>query len=151
MEVIEKLKLYPDVVHCNDWQTGLVPVYIKTKYAGTECFKNTKTVMTIHNIAYQGDFLALGYESNRVRLATLNWKQLEFYGKLNFLKGGIVFSDLITTVSKTYAKEIQTPEYGAGLDGVLKERANDLYGIINGIDYSIWNPEQTSTLLQIMV
>ena len=68
-------------------------------------------------------------------------KQLEFYGKLNFLKGGIVFSDLINTVSKTYAKEIQTPEYGGGLDGVLRDRSKDLYGIINGMDYSIWNPE----------
>jgi len=141
LEVIEKLKLYPDIVHCNDWQTGLVPIYIKTKYAGKEYFKNTKTVMTIHNIAYQGIFLHGDMNLTGLDWSFFNWKQLEFYGKLNFLKGGIVFSDLITTVSKTYAKEIQTPEYGAGLDGVLKERANDLYGIINGIDYSIWNPE----------
>ena len=141
LEVIEKLKLYPDIVHCNDWQTGLVPVYIKTKYAGTECFKNTKTLLTIHNIAYQGIFWHWDMNLTGLDWSLFNWKQLEFYGKLNFLKGGIVFSDLITTVSKTYAKEIQTPEYGAGLDGVLKERANDLYGIINGIDYSIWNPE----------
>src|SRR3972149_4958908 len=141
LEVIEKLKLYPDIVHCNDWQTGLVPVYIKTKYAGTECFKNTKTVMTIHNIAYQGIFWHWDMNLTGLDWSLFNWKQLEFYGKLNFLKGSIVFSDLITTVSKTYAKEIQTTEYGAGLDGVLKERSNDLYGIINGIDYSIWNPE----------
>ena len=141
MEVIEKLKICPDVVHCNDWQTGLIPVYIKTKYAGRECFKKYKNSNDDPQYCISGDFLALGYEPYGVRLETFNWKQLEFYGKLNFLKGGIVFSDLITTVSKTYAKEIQTPEYGAGLDGVLKERANDLYGIINGIDYSIWNPE----------
>jgi starch synthase len=141
LEVIEKLKLYPDIVHCNDWQTGLVPVYIKTKYAGTECFKNTKTVMTIHNIAYQGVFWHWDMNLTGLDWGLFNWKQLEFYGKLNFLKGGIVFGDLITTVSKTYAKEIQTPEYGVGLDGVLLERADDLYGIINGIDYSIWNPE----------
>ena len=141
LEVIEKLKIYPDVVHCNDWQTGLIPVYIKTKYMGKECFRNTKTVMTIHNITYQGIFRHSDMNLTGLDWSFFNWKQLEFYGKLNFLKGGIVFSDLITTVSKTYAKEIQTPEYGAGLDGVLKERANDLYGIINGIDYSIWNPE----------
>jgi len=141
LKVIEKLKINPDIVHCNDWQAGLIPVYIKTKYTEKECFKNTKTVMTIHNITYQGLFSHSDMNITGLDWSLFNWKQLEFYGKLNFLKGGIVFSDLITTVSKTYAKEIQTPEYGAGLDGVLKERANDLYGIVNGVDYSIWNPE----------
>ncbi len=141
LEVIEKLKIYPDVVHCNDWQTGLVPVYLKTSYARKACFKNTKTVLTIHNLAYQGLFWHWDMKLTGLDWRFFNSKQLEFYGKLNFLKGGIVFSDLITTVSKTYAKEIQTPEYGVGLDGVLRERAGDLYGIVNGIDYEIWNPE----------
>lgn len=141
LEVIEKLKLCPDVVHCNDWQLGLVPVYIKTRYAGKECFRKTKTVMTIHNIAYQGIFWHMDMNLTGLDWSLFNWRQLEFYGKLNFLKGGIVFSDIITTVSKTYTKEIQTPEYGAGLDGVLRERSDDLYGIVNGIDYAIWNPE----------
>jgi len=141
LEVIEKLKVYPDVVHCNDWQTGLVPVYLKTNYARKECFKNTKTIITIHNLAYQGLFWYLDMNLTGLDWSLFNWKQLEFYGKLSFLKGGVVFSDLITTVSKTYAEEIQTPEYGVGLDGVLKERSKYLYGIINGIDYTIWNPE----------
>ena len=141
LEVVKKLKIRPDVVHCNDWQTGLVPVYLKTKYTGRSFFENTKSVMTIHNLAYQGWFWHWDMKLTGLDWSLFNSKQLEFYGKLNFLKGGIVFSDLITTVSKTYAEEIQTPEYGAGLDGVLRERARDIYGIINGIDYTLWNPE----------
>lgn len=141
LEVIEKLNICPDIIHCNDWQTGLVSVYLKTTYAKKECFRNTKTIMTIHNIAYQGLFWHWDMKLTGLDWSLFNWKQLEFYGKLNFLKGGLVFSDFITTVSKTYAKEIQTSEYGEGLDGVLRDRAEDLYGIINGIDYSIWNPE----------
>ena len=141
LEVINKLNIYPDIVHCNDWQTGLVPVYLKTIYARKECFKNTKTILTIHNIAYQGLFWHWDMKLTGLDWGLFNSKQLEFYGKLNFLKGGVVFSDLINTVSKTYAKEIQTPEYGEGLDGVLRDRSKDLYGIINGMDYSIWNPE----------
>lgn len=147
LEVIEKLNIYPHILHCNDWQTGLVPVYLKTKYAGKACFKNTKTIITIHNLAYQGLFWHLDMNLTGLDWSLFNWKQLEFYGKLSFLKGGIVFSDLITTVSKTYAEEIQTPEYGEGLEGVLKERASDIYGIINGIDYTIWNPESDKFII----
>ncbi|WKZ22976.1 MAG: glycogen synthase GlgA [Candidatus Brocadiaceae baterium WH-1] len=141
LEIIDQLNICPDIVHCNDWQTGLVPVYLKTKYVTRNCFKNTKTIMTIHNLAYQGIFWHWDMNLTGLDWSLFNWKQLEFYGKLNFLKAGIVFSDSITTVSKTYGKEIQTPEYGAGLDKVLQERANDLYGIVNGIDYTQWNPE----------
>lgn len=147
LELIEKLKVCPDIVHCNDWQAGLVPVYLKTNYAGKACFKHTKTIMTIHNLSYQGVFWHWDMNLTGLDWGLFNWKQLEFYGKLNFLKGGIVFGDLITTVSKTYAKEIQTPEYGMGLDGVLRERARDLYGIVNGIDYSIWNPETDKCII----
>ncbi len=141
LEVIEKLKLCPDIVHCNDWQTGLVPVYLKTRYAGKACYARTKTIMTIHNITYQGVFWHWDMNLAGLDWSLFNWKQLEFYGKMNFLKGGIVFSDVITTVSETYAKEIQTAEYGAGLDGVLRDKADNLYGIINGVDYETWNPE----------
>ncbi len=146
LEAIEKLKVHPDIVHCNDWQAGLVPVYLKTNYAARPCFKNTKTIITIHNLAYQGSFWHWDMNLTGLDWDLFNWKQLEFYGKLNFLKGGIVFSDLITTVSKTYAEEIQTPEYGAGLDNLLVERSRDLYGIINGIDYSLWNPETDKSI-----
>ncbi|MDR4509858.1 MAG: glycogen synthase GlgA [Candidatus Brocadiaceae bacterium] len=141
LEVIEKLGMYPEIVHCNDWHTGLVPVYLKTTYAGKECFKHTKTIMTIHNLSYQGLFPPWYMNIAGLNWGLFNWKELEFYGNLNFLKGGIVFSDLITTVSRVYAQEIQTAEYGVGLEGVLRERARDLYGIINGIDYAEWNPE----------
>lgn len=141
LEIVEKLNIHPDIVHCNDWQAGLTPVFLKTIYAGKKCFKNTKVIMTIHNLAYQGLFWHWDMKLTGLDWSLFNWKQLEFYGKINFLKGGIVFSDIITTVSKTYAQEIQTPEFGAGLDGVLRERSKDLYGIINGIDYNIWNPE----------
>ncbi|MCF6159372.1 MAG: glycogen synthase GlgA [wastewater metagenome] len=141
LETIDQLSIYPDIIHCNDWQTGLIPVYLKAKYASRKCFLNTKVIMNIHNLAYQGIFWHWDMKLTGLDWSLFNWKQLEFYGKLNFLKGGIVFSDSITTVSKTYAQEIQTPEYGAGLDVVLKERAKDLYGIINGIDCTIWNPE----------
>lgn len=141
LEVIEKLRVHPDIVHCNDWQTGLVPVYLKTRYAGRSFFKKTRSIITIHNLAYQGWFWHWDMKITGLDWSLFNSKQLEFYGKLNFLKGGIVFSDLITTVSKTYAEEIQTPEYGVGLDGVLRERTKDIYGIMNGIDYTLWNPE----------
>lgn len=141
LEVIDKLNFCPDILHCNDWQTGLVPVYLKTKYFRKKSFENTKTIITIHNLAYQGVFWHWDMKLTGLDGSLFNWKQLECYGKLNFLKGGIVFSDFITTVSKTYAKEIQTPEYGEGLDGVLREREKDLCGIMNGIDYTVWNPE----------
>lgn len=147
LEVIEKLNIFPDVIHCNDWQTGLVPVYLKTKYAGKDCFNNTKAIITIHNLAYQGHFWHLDMNLTGLDWSLFNWKQLEFYGKLSFLKGGIVFGDLITTVSKTYAEEIQTSEYGVGLEGVLKERSAYLHGIINGIDYTIWNPETDKCII----
>jgi len=141
LEVINTLHCCPDIIHCNDWQTGLVPVYVRTMSSGSECFKRTKLIMTIHNLAYQGIFWHWDMKLTGLDWGLFNWRQLEFYGRLNFLKSGIVFSDIITTVSQTYAKEIQTHEYGEGLDGVLRERAKDLYGIINGIDYTIWNPE----------
>ncbi len=129
-----------DVIHCNDWQTGLIPVYLKTVYSGFDLFAETSTVFTIHNIGYQGLFW-----SHEMPLTGLGWemftpKSLEFYGKINCLKGGLVFSDVISTVSETYAKEVQEKEYGFGLDGVLYERRDDLYGILNGVDYDVWNP-----------
>jgi len=141
LEVIEKLKVIPDVVHCNDWQTGLVPVYLKTTHAMRDGFRNTKVLQTIHNLKYQGCFGKYSMDLTGLDKSLFNWKHLEFYGSLNFLKGGIVFSDAISTVSKTYAEEIQTAECGEGLEGVLQERSKDLWGIINGIDYTIWNPE----------
>ena len=140
-EVLKAVDFRPDVIHANDWQTGFVPLYLNTLYANDPFFKDTGTVFTVHNLGYQGKFWA-----NDWHLTGLGWEYftpegLEFYGDINILKGGLVYSDIINTVSKTYSKEIQTPEFGYGLEGVLKKRAEDLYGIVNGIDYEEWNPE----------
>jgi starch synthase len=144
LEAALALEFIPDIIHCNDWQTGLTPVYLKTLYRNVAALKRTGSVFTIHNIGYQGLFWH--YD---LHLTNLGWEfftpqALEFYGKLNFLKGGIVFSDAVTTVSRRYMEEIQTPEFGAGLDGVLRDRAGDLYGILNGVDYEEWSPQKDS-------
>ena len=144
LEAALALEFIPDIIHCNDWQTGLTPVYLKTLYRNVAALKRTGSVFTIHNIGYQGLFWH--YD---LHLTNLGWEfftpqALEFYGKLNFLKGGIVFSDAVTTVSRRYMEEIQTPEFGAGLDGVLRDRAGDLYGILNGVDYAEWSPQKDS-------
>jgi starch synthase len=129
----------PDIVHVHDWQSALAPVYLKTGLA--LAFPKTKSVLTIHNLAYQGLFPAADMATAGLDPALFNWKQLEFFGKMSFLKGGLVFADAVTTVSPTYAKEIQTPEFGGGLDGLLRERAGRLVGILNGVDEREWSPE----------
>jgi starch synthase len=129
-----------DIIHCHDWQTALIPVYLKTLFSDHPLFSKTKSLLTIHNLGYQGVFPQeifplLGLPPH---LFSMEW--LEFWGKVNFLKGGIIFADQITTVSPTYAKEIQTPEFGYGLEGVLKDQTAKLTGILNGVDYAQWNP-----------
>jgi len=131
----------PQVIHCHDWQASLVPVYLRTILAGDPTFMGIKTLLTIHNLGFQGLFpptalAEVGLEMNLFRIDAM-----EFFGKVNFLKGGIIFSDALSTVSRRYAEEIQTPELGFGLDGVLRSRREDLTGIPNGADYSVWNPE----------
>ena len=143
MEAIIKLDLSLDIIHCNDWQTGLIPYLLKENYAGESVFKNTSSVFTIHNIAYQGIFsidLIRGLSLNE----SYNYPMgpLEYFGKINFLKAGLVFADVITTVSETYSKEILTEEFGAGMEGILKERKNRLHGILNGVDYNEWDPSK---------
>ncbi|MBI5675352.1 MAG: glycogen synthase GlgA [Nitrospirae bacterium] len=138
IEAMKALGLNADIIHCNDWQTGLIPVYLKTIYRDE--FPKTATIMTVHNLGYQGIFPRLDMPLTGLGWEMFHMEALEFYGKLNLLKGGLLFADVITTVSKTYAKEIQTPEYGFGLENVLNNRSSDLYGIINGIDYSEWQP-----------
>ena len=139
LELVKELKLKFDIIHCHDWQSALIPIYMRTLYS--QYFQGVKSVFTVHNLAYQGLFWHWDMPLTGLDWRYFNWKELEFYGKVNFLKGGLVFADAITTVSKTYAKEIQTEEYGCGLEGVLRERKDNLYGIINGIDYNEWNPE----------
>lgn len=142
LEVLRVLHWQPDVIHCNDWQTALIPTYLKTVLKDDNYFAKTSTLLTIHNLAYQGVFDPGVLEAIGLPQELFSpGGPVEFYGKVNFLKAGIVYADLLNTVSERYAQEIQTPEYGAGLDGVLRERAQDLYGILNGVDYSVWNPE----------
>lgn len=124
----------PDIVHCHDWQTGLVPALLSLESA------RPATVFTIHNLAYQGRFAADMLAALALPLSFWSPEGLEFYGELSFIKGGLVYADRITTVSPTYAREIQTPEFGEGLDGLLRHRAARLAGILNGIDDAIWNP-----------
>ena len=141
LAAIEKLNFYPDVMNLNDWHTGMIPLILKENYGHLRKYKNIKTVYTIHNLQYQGIFnkeilgniFDLSYDH-------FNNGDIEFYGNVNFMKAGIVFADEVTTVSKTYAKEIQTEFYGEGLDGLLKANAYKLEGILNGIDYDLNNP-----------
>jgi starch synthase len=130
-----------DILHCNDWQTALVPAYVKTLYSHAAVFRSTGTVFTVHNLGYQGLFWNHDLPITGLGWALFTPKGVEFYGKLNVLKAGLVFSDILTTVSDTYSREIQTAEYGHGLEGVLYERRADLFGILNGVDYEDWNPE----------
>ena len=141
LELLKKLKFKPDVCHCNDWQAALVNIYLKTTYKNDEFFKKTRTAITVHNLAYQGLFEKDKYPVMGLSWDYFNMHALEFYGKINLLKGGLIFSDIINTVSPTYAKQIQTPDYGCGLDGVLREKRDRLIGILNAIDYDVWSPE----------
>lgn len=138
----------PDVLHCHDWQSALVPVLLRTQYANDPNVRSLPVVLTIHNVVYQGLFPSAVMRQIGLpdRLFTIDG--LEFFGGVNYLKGGIEFADYLTTVSRRYAKEIQTPEYGANLDGVLRNRADRLVGILNGADYSIWSPEADTFIAQ---
>jgi starch synthase len=140
LEALALLDYWPDILHLSDWQTGLVPVYLAEQYRRRPHYELVQSVFTIHNIAYQGSFWHWDMLLTGLGWHLFNHKQLEFYGRLNFLKGGIVFADALTTVSRTYAREIQSPEHGCGLEGVLSERRDRLFGIVNGVDYQQWNP-----------
>jgi starch synthase len=136
-----KIVWRPDVIHCHDWQTALLPVFLRTLYADDPVLSCVPSVLTIHNMGYQGLFerAVLGRVGLPERLFSING--LEFYDRVNFLKGGIVWTDWLTTVSRRYAEEIQTYEYGCGLEGVIRNRSDRLVGILNGVDYSAWSPE----------
>ena len=133
--------LFPtNIIHTHDWQAALAPVYLREHFQADPTFIGVKTLFTIHNLGYQGIFAPKALSEIGLNPALFNPSQLEFFGKLNLLKGGIAFSDAVSTVSKGYAREIQTPEYGFGLDGFLREHA-PIHGIVNGVDYEEWNPE----------
>src|SRR5271156_4565983 len=131
----------PDVIHCHDWQTALVPVLLRTLYARDPALKQMGVVFTIHNLGYQGLFPHGTLARIGLPETLFQVDALEFFAKVNFLKGGLIYSDRLTTVSKKYAAEIQTKEYGYGLEGVIRTRAGQITGILNGVDYSEWSPE----------
>jgi len=134
--------LFPaDVLHCHDWQAGLVPAYLRTTFAGDPTFMGVKTLFTIHNLGYQGLFPAAALKEAALDATIFNPGGLEFFGQVSYIKGGISFADALSTVSPTYAREIQTEEYGFALDGALRARAAVLTGILNGVDYREWSPE----------
>jgi len=136
----------PQVIHCHDWQSALVPAYIHTVLAADPTFIGIKTLLTIHNLGYQGLFPPEVLAEVGLPATLFRPEALEFFGRVNFMKAGILFSDAINTVSQAYAREIQTREYGWGLDGLLRSRSAALSGILNGADYSQWNPESDPNL-----
>lgn len=149
LKTLQKIKWAPDVFHCNDWQSALIPSLIKLQYSWDALFKESKTLLSIHNIGYQGIFpedsvVKAGFEGSLFVLGG----PFEYNSYANFLKAGIYYADVISTVSPTYAKEIQTPEFGSGLDGVLRSRGGNVYGILNGIDTNEWNPEKDKLIKQ---
>lgn len=146
LESAKVLGLHPDLLHCHDWHTGLIPVFLKAAYADEPTFQETATLFTIHNLGYQGIFWHYDWHLLNLPWDYFNYEALEFYGKINFMKGGLVFADALSTVSPTYAKEIQTAAYGCRLEGILRKRRKDLYGILNGIDTEEWDPSRDPTI-----
>jgi starch synthase len=149
MEAIRLLELEVDVIHCNDWQTGLVPALLQIEYRpAIPRFENAVSLLTVHNLAYQGTFWHWDMLLTGLDWKYFNWHQMEFFGNLNLLKTGLVFADAINTVSPRYAEEIQSVPLGCGLEGVLQSRRRDLFGILNGVDYSQWSPQCDPHLVQ---
>lgn len=140
LEVIQRLDLRADVLHCHDWCAALLPAYLKTLYKNHPLYDQLVTLYTIHNLAYQGNFWHWDMVLTGIDWKHFNWRQMEFYGNLNFMKTGISFADAISTVSPSYAQEILRPPMSCGMEGSLQHRREDLYGILNGVDYTDWNP-----------
>jgi starch synthase len=141
IEMCQRAQFAPDIFHCHDWHTALVPAYLKTRYAWDQLFAKTRTVLTIHNIGYQGVFGAgILYEMGLSSSPEVLDPEDLHYDRINFLKTGIIHADLLTTVSPTHAREILEPGYGMGLDGWLRGRSGSLIGILNGVDYAEWSP-----------
>ena len=147
LEALPYLDFWPDVIHCHDWQTGLVPVFLRTFYGDERCYSNIRTVFSIHNLKFQGRFsLPAVIDITGLPEQIFSSDKLESYGEANYLKGGVVYADAVTTVSPTYAREIMTPEGGEGLDGLMRAREGSLYGILNGIDIREYDPQTDAYL-----
>lgn len=142
LEALPYLDFKPEILHLHDWQTGLVSLFLKTMYHNQDFYNNIRTVFTIHNLKYQGVFpKRIVGDILDYNIQYLTSEGIEYYGRVSYIKAGLVFSDYITTVSEAYAQEIQYPYYGFGLDGLLRKRSRDLFGILNGIDLELYNPE----------
>ncbi|MBL7151771.1 MAG: glycogen synthase GlgA [Candidatus Omnitrophica bacterium] len=148
LELLKEINFKAEVIHLHDWQAALIPLYLKAEYNNDPFYKDTKTLLTVHNIGYQGIFPKEEFAKLRLEESFFSIEGLEFYGKINILKGGLEASDIINTVSPTYSKEIQGRELGFGLEGVLKKRADRLFGILNGLDYSVWDPQTDNLIAQ---
>ena len=146
-EALKWLKFAPDIIHVNDWHTGLVPFYLKTEYKDIDLFRKTKTVFTIHNIGYQGIYPLDEIADAQIPDIYFSEELLGFYDQINFMKAAVVYSDALTTVSSKYAEEIQTKEFGYGLEDYIKERKEDLFGIVHGIDLTVWNPKKDKSIV----
>jgi starch synthase len=147
LRLADAISFRPDLIHCHDWQAGLVPALLKGPYRRDGCAGKARTVFTIHNLGYQGIF-----SPDKLPLTGLSRDEyfhmegLEYWGKISLLKAGLIYADMITTVSPTYAKEIQTESYGLGMEGILRQRESVLFGILNGVDYGVWDPSHDSHL-----
>lgn len=146
IEFIRHTNWNPHIIHCHDWQTGLIPAYINSTYAKDPQINRIGTLFTIHNLSYQGIF-----SNDLYSLTNLPWEdylpeKIEYYGDFSLIKAGIVYADKLSTVSKQYSIEIQSPDFGEGLDGAIRMKKNNLYGILNGIDYDTWNPETDTAI-----
>jgi starch synthase len=141
LEMLPHINFQPDVIHCNDWHTGPICMLLKEKFNSNSYYEKIATVYTIHNLEYQGNFDKGILSCFNIGEEIFQPDKVEFYGRFNFMKAGLVYADIISTVSETYAKEIQTEQFGEKLEGLLERRSNDLYGIVNGIGYDQFSPE----------
>ena len=148
LEVLKKMDFRPDVFHCHDWQSAMLPIVLRYEHHNDAFFAKTASIYTIHNLAFQGVFPVDALEEMGLNKTCYRAERLEFHGQLNLMKGAILTADLVSTVSEQYCREIQTPENGCGLDGVLLSRKEDLSGILNGLDGQIWNPEKDRGLFK---
>ncbi len=143
----QRLGFSPDILHHHEWQTGLIPAYLKSIYRNDPLYSRTAAVFTLHNIAYQGLFKKEKFRLTGLPEDMYSPEGIEFWERINFMKAGIVYADAINTVSRKYSEEIQTPEYGYGLEGILRKRKDNLYGILNGVDYEDWDPSHDRHLV----
>lgn len=146
--LLKEIGFCPDIIHLHDWQAALIAVYLKTRYAKDPWFSDIRTLLTIHNLGYQGIFARDNFEKLNLPQELFDVRCFEFFGMLNILKGGIVHADLLNTVSPTYSREIQTDKLGFGLQDVLRTRQSCVFGILNGLDYTLWNPETDHALVR---